>query len=48
MLYIIAVDPLVIMLRQNSDIKRIPIPGTDIDALLFQHPDDTTLTVDEV
>lgn len=45
MLYIICVEPLGIMLRNSSNIRGIKLPGIDMQSLLFQHADDTTLTV---
>lgn len=45
MLYIIAVEPLGILLRNNDNIKGILLPNSETDTLIFQHADDTTLTV---
>jgi hypothetical protein len=42
---VLAAEPLQCNIRMNSKISGIQIPNSDKEALIFQHADDTTLTV---
>lgn len=48
LLYIIAVEPLGIMLRNDENIHGITLPGSIDESLLYQHADDTTLTLADI
>jgi hypothetical protein len=45
LLYVLAAEPLQCNIKMNSKISGIQIPNSDKEALIFQHADDTTLTV---
>ena len=45
LLYVLASEPLSCVIRSNKYIRGIPIPMSNKNALLFQHADDTTLSV---
>jgi len=45
LLFILTAEPLALNIKANKDIKGIQIPGTNIDSLIYQHADDTTLTL---
>lgn len=44
LLYVIAAEPLNLIMKQ-SNLKGISIKGSDVTSLLYQHADDTTLTL---
>lgn len=48
LLFVLTAEPLALAIKANSSIKSIPIPETDMSSLLYQHADDTTLTVEDV
>ena len=45
LLYVLAAEPLRCNIEKNPKIKGIEIPGSEKEAVIFQHADDTTLTV---
>ena len=47
LLYVLSAEPLQYAVRNNEYIKGIHIPGCNETALIFQHADDTTLTVND-
>ena len=44
----LASEPFSCTIRSNKYIRRIPIPMSNKNALLFQHADDTTLSVCDI
>ena len=47
MLYVLSAEPLQYAIRDNLNIKGIDIPFCNEKAIIFQHADDTTLTVSD-
>ncbi|CAC5417322.1 unnamed protein product [Mytilus coruscus] len=47
LLYVLAAEPLQCNIRENVNISGIKIPHTTDEALIFQHADDTALTVSD-
>ncbi|CAC5420779.1 unnamed protein product [Mytilus coruscus] len=47
LLYVLAAEPLQCNIMKNVNISGIKIPNTTDEALIFQHTDDTTLTVSD-
>lgn len=45
MLYVIAAEPLGGMIFKSPFVSGIKVPGTDYESKVFQHADDTTLTL---
>ena len=45
LLYVLSAEPLQYAIRNNKNIKGINIPNTNETAVVFQHADDTTLTL---
>lgn len=45
LLYVLVAEPLSAAIKQNENIKGIPISGSDKVSLIYQHADDTTLTL---
>lgn len=45
MLYVLSAEPLAMYLNNNEDIHGIPVPNSDLTSLVYQHADDTTVTV---
>jgi len=47
LLFVLTAEPLALAIKAEKDIKGIGIPHTDIKSLIYQHADDTTLTVSD-
>lgn len=47
MLFVLTAEPLNQAIKNCNRIKGIPIPGSDTTSLIFQHADDTTVTVSD-
>lgn len=45
LLYVLSVEPFGALLRSRGDIRGVSIPGSETKCLIFQHADDTTITV---
>lgn len=45
LLYVLSAEPLQYAIRNNANIKGIEIPNSNNSSLIFQHADDTTLTL---
>ena len=48
LLYVLIAEPLSVAIKQNKNIRGISIPGTDNEAKIFSHADDTTLTLSDI
>lgn len=48
LLFVLTAEPLALAIKAQKSIKPISIPETNINSLIYQHADDTTLTVSDI